>query len=166
METLRIALSLIAFFALLFLTYVTTKYIGQRQLKTMKSKNISVVETVMLGADKRLHLVRAGNSYVLIATTSKTVEFLTTVELDEDVIKEETEETADPLFDFRAILEKYSGMYRTKKQKPAMSGDARIHEDQQEGAGFRSNLERLKTIVNRNRYTQVEKDGDEATNDK
>lgn len=162
MEKFKIALSLIGFFALLFLTYVTTRYIGSRQLKTMKSKNISVVETIMLGADKRLHLVRAGNSYVLIATTSKSVEFLTTVDLDEEAQMEETGNTADPRFDFRTILEKYSGMYRAKKQKPVAHADM----DHQGSTGFKTNLERLKAIVNKNRYTEVGKDGVEVTNDK
>ncbi len=162
---LKIALSLIGFFALLFLTYVTTRYIGQRQLKSMKSKNISVVETIILGTDKRLHLVKAGNSYVLIASTSKSVEFLTTVDLDEGEINEETAAVTDNRFDFRAILEKYSGMYRAKKDKPAVPGDAQAPAEQEQ-AGFRTNLSRLKAIINKNQYIEVKKDGVEVTNDK
>ena len=165
MTELRIALSLIGFFALLFLTRVTTKYIGQKQLKTMKSKNISVVETIILGTDKRLHLVKAGNSYVLIASTSKSVEFLTAVDMDESEINEETAAVTDTRFDFRAILEKYSGMYRAKKEKPAMPGNTQAPAEQEE-AGFRTNLNRLKTIVNKSRYNEVKKDGVEVTNDK
>jgi flagellar protein FliO/FliZ len=165
MEELKIALYLVGFFALLFLTYVTTKYIGQKQMKTMKSKNISVVETIMLGADKRLHLVRAGNSYVLIASTSKTIEFLTTVDLDENEISEETKDNTDLRFDFRSILEKYSGIYKAKKQNTAVPGDTQVNADRQE-TGFRTNLNRLKAIVNKDRFSEVKKDGVEVTNDK
>jgi flagellar protein FliO/FliZ len=166
MTEFKIALSFIGFFALLFLTYVTTRYIGQKQMKTMKSKNISVVETIMLGADKRLHLVKAGKSYVLIASTSKSVEFLTAVDMDESEMNEETADIADSRFDFRTILEKYSGMYRANKQKPAVPGDLQASSEPQEETGFKANLRRLRMIVNKNRYIEVKKDGVEVTNDK
>lgn len=166
MKALEIALSLIGFFALLFLTYVTTKYIGDRQLKTMKSRNISVLETIMLGADKRLHLVKAGNSYVLIASTSKSVEFLTAVDMDEGEINEDNTDDADSRFDFRTILDKYSGMYRAKKQKQGLPEDVQASENQQDEAGFRTNLKRLRKIINKNQYIEVKKDGVEVTNDK
>lgn len=165
-NVLKIILFLIGFCAILFLTYVTTRYIGQKQIRTMRSKNISILETVMLGVDKRLHLVKAGNSYILIASTSKSIEFLTAVDMDEAEIKEETVADNDTRFDFRAILEKYSGMYKAKKQKPSISNDAGAQEGQQEEVGFRTNLNRLKTIVNTNQYNKVKKDGVEVTNDK
>jgi flagellar biogenesis protein FliO len=65
----------------------------------------------MLGTDKRLHLVKAGNGYVLIATTSKTVEFLTKVELDEEAAQETVPVENGFQFDFKSMFEKYSGLY-------------------------------------------------------
>ncbi len=166
MEILKAILLLIGFGAILFLTYVTTRYIGQRQVRTMKSKNISIMETVMLGADKRLHLVKAGSSYVLIASTSKSIEFLTAVEVDESEVQEEAPVNMDMRFDFKNILEKYSGIYKTKKTDPAISREAEAPSGQQQEAGFRTNLDRLKTIINKNQYNKVKKDGVEVTNDK
>ena len=52
-SVLKIILMLIGFGAILFLTYVTTRYIARKQIRSMKSRNISVIETVMLGPDKR-----------------------------------------------------------------------------------------------------------------
>jgi flagellar protein FliO/FliZ len=163
-DILKIVLFVIGFLAILFLTYVTTRYIGQKQIRTMKSKNISILETVMLGVDKRLHLVKAGNSYVLIASTSKSIEFLTAVDMDKAEVNDETATDMDGHFDFRTILEKYSGMYKAKKQKPALSGEEDTSSGQQGGVGFKTNLERLKTIVNKN--NKVKNDGVEVTNDK
>ena len=98
---LQIILLLIGFTALLFLTYVTTRYIGRKQAKSMQGRNISIIETVMLSPDKRLHLVRAGKSYVLIATTQKSVEFLTNVEIGEDaeVLTEEAQNSGGSISD-------------------------------------------------------------------
>jgi flagellar biogenesis protein FliO len=162
---LKIVLLLIGFLAILFLTYVTTRYIAQKQNKTMRGKNISVMETVMLGTDKKLHLVKAGSSYVLIASTSKSVEFMSTVEMDESEAIEDSSENMDNRFDFKAILEKYSGMYRAKKQRSSPVNNEGAS-DQVNGDGFKTNLERLKTIINNNKHKEVKKDGVEVTNDK
>jgi flagellar biogenesis protein FliO len=162
---LKIVLLLIGFLVILFLTYVTTRYIAQKQNKTMRGKNISVMETVMLGPDKKLHLVKAGNSYVLIASTSKSVEFMSTVEMDESEAIEDSSENMDNRFDFKAILEKYSGMYRAKKQRSSPINNEGTS-NQVNGDGFKTNLERLKTIINSNKHKEVKKDGVEVTNDK
>lgn len=166
MDVLKVILFLIGFCALLFLTYVTTRYVGGRQNKAMKGKNISIVETVALGMDKRLHLVKAGNQYVLIASTSKAVEFLTTVNLEEPSpeVRETTQENA-VLFDFRSLFEKYMGTYRAKKGKePGITADG-LPQEFPENRDFKSNLGRLRTIVQKKEF-QAKENGDEITNEK
>lgn len=165
MDVLRVILSLVGFCALLFLTYVTTRYIGKKQNKAMRSKNISVLETVMLSADKRLHLVKAGSSFVLIATTQKTVEFLTSVNLDEDMEQESVSEYKDNLFDFKSLFDKYTGLYKAKKEKGSNTTDFEPPQDMAEKNSFKSNLSRLRTIVHKDQY-QVKENGDDVTNEK
>jgi len=162
---LKIMLYLIGFCSVLYLAYIATKYIANKQNKAMKSKNISVIETVMLGTDKRLHLVKAGNGYVLIATTSKTVEFLTKVELDEVTEQEAVPAENGVPFDFKSILEKYSGLYRSKKGKNSAGSEYEAPQDITEGHDFRSNLGKLKSIVGSNKY-KVKENGDDGTNEK
>jgi flagellar biogenesis protein FliO len=162
---LRIILLLVGFCALLFLTYVTTRYIGQRQMKSMRGKNISILETVMLGSDKRLHLVKAGNSYILIASTSKSVEFLANVDLDTAEEEETTGPENDARFDFRTILDKYAGMYRAKKEKRVVVREENPAEKQDEPK-FRSNLDKLRTIVYKSKNIKSKEDGVDVTNDK
>ncbi|HOQ06590.1 MAG TPA: flagellar biosynthetic protein FliO [Clostridiales bacterium] len=165
-DILKIILFLIGFSALLFLAYVTARYVGQKQIRSMQGRNISIVETVMLGPDKRLHLVRAGKNYVLIATTSKTVEFLTTVEIDEEAETGTADAENSTRFDFRSLFEKYSGIYRSKitsrEEKQERS------EEGQEGPAFRKNLEKLRIILVKSRDGGAGNDinGVDDTNDK
>lgn len=165
-SVLKIILMLIGFGAILFLTYVTTRYIARKQIRSMKSRNISVIETVMLGPDKRLHLVRAGKSHILIASTSKSVEFLTAVELDEAEAMESSDEEENPRFDFRSVFEKYSGLYRAKNEDKINGEKSTLSEEEQEGPIFRRNLEKLRIILNKSKNNDIDKDGDDVTNDK
>jgi flagellar protein FliO/FliZ len=162
-DILKIILYLVGFCSLLFLTYVTTRYIGQKQNKAMRSKNISVVETVMLSADKRLHLVKAGKEYVLIASTSKSVEFLSKIDIEEVNGQEAAIEEKEKPFDFKSLFDKYTGVYRNNIHKEKSMEKADSPQDIEDEHGFRSNLNRLKKIVNIN---QVEKNGDDNTNEK
>ena len=164
-DVLKVILLLIGFCSLLFLTYVTTRYIGSKQNKAMKSKNISVVETVALGLDKRLHLVKAGKQYIMIATTSKTVEFLTAVTLEESSPEEQivTQENVG-LFDFKSLFEKYMGSYRVKKGKENKSSEYEAQQDISENHDFKSNLGKLRTIVQKKEF-QARENGDDFTNE-
>lgn len=165
---LQIILLLIGFTALLFLTYVTTRYIGRKQAKSMQGRNISIIETVMLSPDKRLHLVRAGESYVLIATTQKSVEFLTNVEIGEDaeVLTEEAQNSGG--FDFRSIFEKYRGIYNARSRRKADEEKTVRTVDGEEKPTFRKNLEKLRIILDKSREGSTGNDinGVDDTNDK
>lgn len=166
MDVLKVILFLIGFCSLLFLTYVTTRYIGGKQNKAMRGKNISIIETVTLGMDKRIHLIKAGNQYVLVASTSKSIEFLTTVNLDNPVPEQEaiSQENGN-LFDFKALFEKYVNVYKTKKENNGGNPENITSQDIPEGRDFKSNLGRLRTIVQKNEY-QVKTNGDDSTNEK
>lgn len=166
---LKIVLYLIGFCSLLYLAYIATRYIADRQNRAMRSKNISVIETVMLGTDKRLHLVKAGKDHILIATTSKTVEFLSKVELDEESAQETAQEAVpgenSSPFDFKAIFEKYSGLYKPKKIKNSTEQEYEAPQDDASGYDFRKNLARLKSIVGSNK-NKVKENGVDVTNEK
>ena len=169
MEVFKAVLLLIGFGAILFLAYVTAKYVGGRQNKAMRGRNISIVETVSLGMDKRLHLVKAGNQYVLIASTSKTVEFMTAVTLDEAGAGQpeearEAQESLNP-FDFKTLFEKYVNTYKTKKEKNLSTGNSAFSREVPENRNFKSNLDRLRTVTQKSRY-QAKENGDDFTNEK
>ena len=166
MEILKVILFLIGFCSLLFLTYITTKYIGGKQNKAMRGKNISIIETVSIGMDKRIHLIKAGNQHVLIASTSKTIEFLSIVNLD-DIDSEQISQQQEisNLFDFKSLFEKYVNINKIKKENSGGTQENETPQDKLESHNFKSNLSRLKTIVQKNEY-QDKKNGDDDTNEK
>lgn len=166
MDVLKVILYLIGFCSLLFLTYVTTRYIGGKQNRAMKGKNISIIETVSLGMDKRIHLIKAGNQYVLIASTSKTIEFLTVVDLESAASEQETIIKDNMgLFDFKSLFEKYANTYRNKKEGSGKTQEDETPRDIPEERSFKFNLDRMRTIVQKNEY-QDKTNGDDSTNDK
>lgn len=167
MRLTEILLMLLGFGSIIFLAFITTKYIGTKASKAMTGKHVTIIETVSLGMDKRLQLVKAGEQYLLIATTSKTVELISEIRLNEDA---EAENAETPLgmpnvFDFKSLFEKYAGMYKNKKGgvlKPVETDKQNIRP---EGDKFRNNLDKLMNIT-REYEKQDSKNGDELTNEK
>lgn len=165
MDIMKVILMLIGFCSLLFLTYVTTRYIGGKQNKAMRGKYVQIIETVSLGADKRIHLIKAGKTFALIATTSKTIEFMTTLDMEEDDYLTENEASeGESLFDFKNIFDKYISAYK-KQKKPEKSQSENVTEEMPEKNQFKSNLNKLKLIVQKDRY-QAKEDGVEGTDEK
>lgn len=97
---------LIVFGSVLFLAYVTTKYVGKNVARNMKGRNMEVIETLKLSVDKQLYIVRAGDKYILLSSTGKNIQLLSELNLDEDSIKVQTEQEPGAN-EFKAILEKY-----------------------------------------------------------
>ncbi|HEX9061055.1 MAG TPA: flagellar biosynthetic protein FliO [Clostridia bacterium] len=131
---------LIMFFALLFLAYIATRFVAGKAGKVMRGKYVSVIETVGIGLDKQLHLVKAGNEYILIASAGKNIEFLTVLNMEdapgEDKITEPKE------FDFKGIFEKYAKLLKSYPQNKKTS------EEKNAGSGkkFSDNLRKLNDL--------------------
>lgn len=94
---------LIIFSAVLFLAYITTKFVGQNTARSMKGKNMEVIETLKIGVDKQLYLVRAGDKYVLLSSSGKNIQFLSEVNVDEEAVNEQELNKNE----FKGILDKY-----------------------------------------------------------
>jgi len=165
---LEVILFLLGFGSILFLTYVTTRYVASRTGRTMRGKYIRIVDTISLGTDKRIHLVKAGEQYVLIATTSKSVEFLTLVDLGDDKAREAEEfekKESRNVFDFKTIFEKYVNTYKSKRDGTIQQDNDETSTGRADRPDFRSNLGRLRAIMHKS-DKQVEKNGDDSTNEK
>lgn len=76
-------LFLLIFGSILFLAYITTKLVASKVNNTMKGKYISVVETINLGTDKKLYLVKVSNTFILLSSSGKKLEFLTVVPIED-----------------------------------------------------------------------------------
>ncbi|NJD02748.1 MAG: flagellar biosynthetic protein FliO [Ruminiclostridium sp.] len=161
----EVILFLLGFGALLFLTYVTTRYIAGKSSKAMKGRHLSIIETISLGTDKRIHLVKAGEKHILIASTSKSIEFLTDLSIsEEESSNNNSVHETQNIFDFKSIFEKYMNIYKNKKNvifKPETDMSA----NNSGGERFKFNLEKLKHITQKIN-TQIGKDRDGDTDEK
>ena len=50
----------------------------------MKGKHITVIETVSLGFDNKLHLVKVADEFILISCSGKNVQMLKTIDINEE----------------------------------------------------------------------------------
>lgn len=97
---------------LLFLAYATTLFVGGKTQKTMQGKNIKVIETVSIGVDKKIHLVKVGKEFFLIGSGGKVIEFLSKVDLPD--YQESSVEASMMPIDFKSILDKCSPIIKGK----------------------------------------------------
>ncbi|MCX7708915.1 MAG: flagellar biosynthetic protein FliO [Clostridia bacterium] len=153
---------LIVFAAMLFLAYVTTRYIGGKASKALKGKFITIIDTVSIGIDKHLHLVKVGEEYLLIASAGKSVEFLAQVGMNDVNMEEITENNS--VFDFKNLFDKYLQALKVSGKKESKEEKSNL-DSTMEGELFKSNLKKLKTL-NLRTNDQENNDGDESTNEK
>jgi flagellar biosynthetic protein FliO len=81
---LQILLFLVIFGAILLLAFYTTRFIALKAGSMMRGKHIRIVDTVSLGADKKLFLVKVGSRYFLLSSSGKNIEFISEIDDIED----------------------------------------------------------------------------------
>jgi len=60
--------------------YYVTKYLARKGLNPANNKNLKIIETVPLGIDKSILLVKVGEQYLLLGSTQKNISLLTVIE--------------------------------------------------------------------------------------
>lgn len=113
--------------------YYVTRYLSGKGLKKGKNKNLKVVETLPLGFDKSLLLVKAGEQYLLLGSTQKNISFISVID-QEKLAMESSSEVYDNLDD--AGIESYIDKLGSR--------DAGINT-------IKQNLIKLKSIVRGNK---------------
>lgn len=155
---------IIGFGSILFLAYVTTRYVAGKSATAMRGRYIQIMETVSLGHDKKIHLVKVNEEYILIASSGKSIEFLTKVDLKE-AEKEAVPQKIGNGFDFKSLFEKYVKSLKGKSQGGS-SPDIVMEKnrDIQAEDPFRNNLDKLRSINRKVRNKRGE-DGDDKLNE-
>jgi flagellar protein FliO/FliZ len=64
--------------------YYVTKFLARRSHKQHKTRSLKLIESMSLGVDRNLHIVKAGNQYFLIGSASKNIVLLS--ELDREML--------------------------------------------------------------------------------
>jgi flagellar protein FliO/FliZ len=70
------------FSSILFLSYMTTRYLASKVERITKGKYLGIIETVALGKDKYLHLIKVGDGFMLLSSSGKGIELICQVEID------------------------------------------------------------------------------------
>lgn len=73
---------LIAVGSVMFLAYIMTKFVGKKSSGMMKSKYMKIIDTLSLGFDKSIYLIKVGEQYVLMNLSVKGMEFICNIEPD------------------------------------------------------------------------------------
>lgn len=106
---------IIVFGSVLFLAYVTTKFVGKSAARKMKGKNLEVVETLRLAVDKQLYIVRAGDKYMVLSSAGKNIQFISDIDMDTNSLSEETEVSEAGISEFKSLLDKYISTVKPQK---------------------------------------------------
>lgn len=147
--------------SILFLAYVITRYIAMKAGRSLRGRNIKIIESVSLGIDRGLFLVKVGKQLFLLSSTNKGIELLTSVN-GEDI--EETAGEPDGLPTGTVIAEKFSKYlesvrsYLKVEDKPinTQNGDRQGTETE---SAFSRNLDRLKGMFSK---PNTKNDGNEG----
>lgn len=161
---------LLAFVVVMAILLLTTKYLTYKSKKMMKGNHMQIVESLSLGINTRLHLVKVDKEFLILSATNKSVEFLARVTIS-DFEEEEIKNPISEVMDFKEILKKYisgfnfgnSSGARNTKTEETVAGSKPGYADRAEETNFsspqpeavltdnhkfKSNLERLKNITN------------------
>jgi flagellar protein FliO/FliZ len=73
----------IVFIVVLGLAYYTTKWMAKLQKRQAFNKNIEVIETFKITANKYIQIVRTGEKYLVIAVAKDTITMLTEIDKEQ-----------------------------------------------------------------------------------
>jgi flagellar protein FliO/FliZ len=104
---------LIIFFIVLGLTYFTTRFVGNYQKMQGFNRNFEPVETLRIGNNKFLQIVRVGKRYYLIAIGKDEI----------NMLSELSEEDLDLNADAPAMNDRFRQMLETAREKMTKRGD-------------------------------------------
>ena len=74
---LQLISALLIFVFVLLITYFTARWVGSYQKVRMKSKNLQIIESMSVGNNKTICLLKAGTEYLVVAVGKDEIHTLT-----------------------------------------------------------------------------------------
>jgi flagellar biogenesis protein FliO len=102
---LEIVFLLVVFCCVLFLAYIITRQVAKRASGRMKSRYMEVVDTLAVGAEAQLFIVKAGDEFFLISKSQKHLSMLTKLDITPGVLNAAPGKAQGFAENFRAVLE-------------------------------------------------------------
>lgn len=109
-----VILTFIAAVFIIYLSYVVSKYVGRGMNKNGNSHYMRVVDQLMVGQDRYVAVVQAGDKYLLIGVTSQQISLLQELDPEDLIPLAPIQGNNTPKAqEFRELLNKFGKM--TKK---------------------------------------------------
>lgn len=120
---------IVVFIIVLFITYYTTRFIGNYQRSNQIGSNIEPIEAYRISNTKYIQIVRIGNKYVAIAVCKDNISYICDVD-KEDIVFKDYEPASEP---FAKIIEKMKNVSKDSKvnrlSEENNKGKDKINED-------------------------------------
>ncbi len=152
MEFIDYLIYIVVFALIIAIMIFFTKYLGYKTKKMQKGNYMTIIETLSLGVNNRLILVKVEDEFLILSVNNKSSEFITKVNIKDYKEQEEVNPFSD-IIDFKSILAKNiikSGS--NKKHSTSEKMDTTTNENTQEqNTGtdkntFKNNLDKLKKL--------------------
>lgn len=154
MDLIKYISVIMAFIVVMGMLLLTTKYLSYKSKKLMKGNYMQIIESLSLGVNNRLHLVKVDKEFFIIAATNKNVEFLSKVNIS-DYVEEEVKNPISEVIDFKSVLKKYVNgfSFRNSSNTSEVNQNEPVIDSRTKNSGlepgdsvFKSNLEKLKHL--------------------
>ena len=106
-QGISLIMAFLGIVVVIFLALYTTRFIGKKyNFKNSKSKNIKLIETLTLGQDKCIIIVKATDKYLLLGVTAQNISVLQ--EINPESLDISLEQNIQPDFSdiFKKIIDK------------------------------------------------------------
>ncbi len=109
-------IALIAVFAVIYLSYVFSKYLAVGAGKMSGARYMRIVDRLMLGQDKMVAIVQIGTTYYIAGVTTQNIQILKELEGEELLEMSTSQDGIRTGFsgNFQAALSKYMGKKENK----------------------------------------------------
>jgi flagellar protein FliO/FliZ len=97
---------LLIFVFVLFVTYLTTRWLGGYQKVHSRNKNLQIIESIHVGNNKLVSIIAAGTKYLVISVGKDEVHLLAELTKEQLVESSEGESSAEQE-SFQEILKKF-----------------------------------------------------------
>jgi len=114
---------------------------------------MQIVESLSLGVNNRIHLIKVDSDFFIISASNKNVEFLARVNIN-DYEEEEIKNPISEVIDFKSVLKKYINGFNLGNQAKKEAEIDSVLEYKSQGTDemqnsdvmFKKNLEKLKHL--------------------
>lgn len=100
----------IIFIIILFMAYYCTRWIAGSKLRFRKNSNFEIVESISVGYQSTIQIIKVGEKFLLIGVTKDNISFLS--EIEKDSIKINSDKTVE-----KGYFDKYLEQYLNKRKK-------------------------------------------------